>query len=405
MALDLLGRAFEAARKALRDLEAKQVPASLRPVVAHPGKLVRHLVAPLVEAIDEHEWLRERSLEAWPEADTEPGAPDRASALFLRRPSGWEFELAQIAHERGTVQGAADVGKTDREVKNLEKALAAAKDREAKARKRSEALEAEMRQLRKQMADPIRSERAAESRARADLEAEQARAATDRAGLEERLSGAVNEADTLRRELIEIRRDRAAVLRRLEESRGGAAWTDRDPIAMATHFDDMAAQARLSRDTPEAEGEGTVTPFALPAGVSPDQAEAIDALTRHRGALLVLVDGYNVGLKLSDGTAPEIRERLHDALDRIVTLSDGALRPVVIWDSAVEESGSVRRGRLEVRFPPAGRSADDEIVELAQQSDIPVVVLSSDREVRELSEAAGAMPLWAEAFVRWAQRR
>jgi hypothetical protein len=37
--------------------------------------------------------------------------------------------------------------------------------------------------------------------------------------------------------------------------------------------------------------------------------------------------------------------------------------------------------------------------------DGPVVVVSSDREVRERAEASGALALWSEGLAQWWQRR
>ena len=58
---------------------------------------------------------------------------------------------------------------------------------------------------------------------------------------------------------------------------------------------------------------------------------------------------------------------------------------------------------MEIRFAADDRIADEEIVELAAELD-DVVVISSDREVREQAEAGGAVVLWSEALAQWLAR-
>jgi predicted RNA-binding protein with PIN domain len=80
---------------------------------------------------------------------------------------------------------------------------------------------------------------------------------------------------------------------------------------------------------------------------------------------------------------------------------------VVVYDSAVSpeaETGS-GPGGVRIRFTRNGLSADDEIRRLAAEGSGPVVVVSSDREVREGSERHGAIALWSEALIAWIQAR
>ena len=51
------------------------------------------------------------------------------------------------------------------------------------------------------------------------------------------------------------------------------------------------------------------------------------------------------------------------------------------------------------------RTADREIAELVAELGGPRVVVSTDREVREAAEEAGALALWSEALVEWEKRR
>ena len=54
-----------------------------------------------------------------------------------------------------------------------------------------------------------------------------------------------------------------------------------------------------------------------------------------------------------------------------------------------------------VVFAEADRLADEEVVHLAAETAGPVVVVTSDREVRENAAFVGAAALWSEAFVEW----
>ena len=60
----VLGAALDAARVALHDLDADQVPNDLRRVVAHSGALVPPIAKALVKGLDKYEWLREKAADA-----------------------------------------------------------------------------------------------------------------------------------------------------------------------------------------------------------------------------------------------------------------------------------------------------------------------------------------------------
>jgi hypothetical protein len=76
----------------------------------------------------------------------------------------------------------------------------------------------------------------------------------------------------------------------------------------------------------------------------------------------------------------------------------------VVYDSSID-GDPVSTGRVTVCFADPGRSADEEIVALAEHTPGPVVVISGDRSVREGAEAAGALALWSSALADWATRR
>lgn len=400
-----MGRALEAARKALRDLDHDQVPAALRKVVAHSGDLTPPLANLLVRELGAAEWLRAKAMEAWPEADTAPAAPDRASALFLKRPPGWEVELALVASALGAAAALAGSNRSERSRSALERDLGAAKDRERQARARAEDAEAEARELRRRAAEPVRADRSEAARIGQEMERSRARWEAERADLTARAEAAEAGIVDLRESLYRVERDRAEMVRRLEEARGGAEWAVRDSVALAALVDETAARARTARQIP-AQPTGSAPPnVTLPPGVRPDEARAVDAVLAHEGPLLVVVDGYNVGLKMASGTPAEVRARLRAVLDRLVVIAPARLRVSVVWDSSLGDAGMTRRGRLEVRFAAAGEEADDVVVATARDAEVPVVVISSDREVRDRSEAVGAVTLWSDALVAWGAGR
>jgi hypothetical protein len=401
----VVGRALEAARRALRDLDAKQIPASLRKVVAHSGDLTPPLANLLVRELGSLAWLREKALEAWPEADVGGEAPDRASALFLRRPPGWEIDLALEASALGASTALGGSGRLERERAALERDLAVARERERQARTRVEAAESEARQLRRRAARPVRADRSEAARLAEERARERALWEAERVDLISRAEAAEAGVADLRESLYRVERDRAEAARRLEEVRGGATWAARDPVALGAHLDHAAAQARSPRQAPP---EPPASPFGsvvLPAGVRPDEARAVDAVLAHRAPLLIVVDGYNAAMRLAPGTPSEVRARLGNVLDRLVIVAHGGVRVSVVWDSSLDEGSTRRRGRFEERFSEPGESADDVVVSTARDSETSVVVFSSDRQVRDRAEAVGALALWADALVDWGAGR
>jgi hypothetical protein len=401
----VIGRALESARKVLRDLDPAQVPASLRPVVAHSGALTPPLAGLLARELDALSWLRERSLEVWEGADVAVGAPDRASALFLVRPQGWELELGLVASGLGASAALSGGDRSERARAALERDLAAAREREQQARARAERAEASAREARRRAAEPARSERAEAARLEAELDRSRAEWERERAALASRSAGWDAEMAALREKLFRAEQDRAAMARALEEARGGGAWVGGDAVGLSILLDEVAAQARVVPLEAEGEVGEPAVGFVLPAGVRPDAPRAIDALLAHRGPLLVLVDGYNVGLMMAEGTPAEVRYRVSGVLERLAAIAPPAVRIVVAWDSSLAGGDAHRRGRVQVRFAGADEEADDVLVAMAGESAIPVVVISSDRGVRDRTGEVGALALWSEALVGWASER
>ena len=104
----VLKQAIDASRKALADLDADQVPADLRRVYTSPGgRLPPPLVETLLSGLDRYEWLREKALEVWDDADSAAGGPAGAAAGFLQREGTWVRVLA-----RAVAKATEDAGTT-----------------------------------------------------------------------------------------------------------------------------------------------------------------------------------------------------------------------------------------------------------------------------------------------------
>ena len=174
---------------------------------------------------------------------------------------------------------------------------------------------------------------------------------------------------------------------------GGTAWGSGDPIALARHLDTLvrtveADPALLEFTKPTRDRE-----WKLPPGARPDDRNAIDWLARQPRPFTLVVDGYNVLFHLDRGdfSTGRARQRLSQELGRLKREA-GTARVVVVYDSALPGGRRVRpsAGGVEVRFAEEDRLADEEVILLAGELTGAVVVVSSDREVREGAEAAGA---------------
>jgi len=178
----------------------------------------------------------------------------------------------------------------------------------------------------------------------------------------------------------------------------------------------LSPPASPSRSTPvpkpsakRAGSEGPATrrraPVRLPPGMQQDDPAAIAAMVRTPG-LAVIVDGYNVSMLAWPGaSAAEQRERLCDAL------AEFQLRfrceVTVVFDGAeVPGVRPLRRRGLRVVFSAAGQEADEVLVGevMFRSDDVPVIVVSSDREVQAAAEAEGASVLSSDALLQLMHR-
>ena len=210
------------------------------------------------------------------------------------------------------------------------------------------------------------------------------------------LAGARAELAALRAALREAARaaaEREGMLRRLADGSPRAASRAAPPPAPPAAARPTAPKARRR------------APVRLPPGMVEDDPSAIEAMIR-TPHLAVIVDGYNVSmLAWPDASAAEQRDRLCDAL------SEFQLRfrceVTVVFDGAeVPGVRPLRRRNLRVLFSTAGQEADDVVIGevMFRPEDVPVIVVSSDREVQRGAEAEGATVLGADTLLQLMRR-
>jgi predicted RNA-binding protein with PIN domain len=403
----LLGPAVAAGRKALRDMESKEVPAGLRKVAAYAGgSLPPPFAASLLGALDTDPDFRAKAVEASPNvaaASDQDRPAQRASAAFLTREGDW---WAVIADARAEVAAATAVGGSDAARKESDRARAEAVEarrRERDARSRAERAEVEAQAEVAELRDRLRRSRESDGRLVADLEDARRR-------VEQALERTEAERDALRNEIADLRARWRRARRELAEAEraaraGSTGSLPRDPIDRAKRLDEIATLSRVPVEDPAAGFPAAPAgdTFAVPPGVSPDRADAVAWLTGESRRLTVVVDGYNAASFLEeDFFSSAARDRLNLALGRLQrALRSGKV--IAVYDSKLAGRRRTIAGPdgIEIRFSPEGTTGDDTVVALAADLDGPVVVVSSDREVRERAGAHGAVTLWSEALVEW----
>jgi hypothetical protein len=368
-------RVLPLVRRVLNELEDEAASPEVRRIRALPtGRLAAGPRRAELCALVLAEEGRRRRLE---------GLLDEAG--LLERLGGRPAEGSVGARSSRPPAGADAAAATDRS--REQRRLQRAREERDRARRRAEGAEARVERAER------RAEAAEQDAARLDRELARAREALDAAQAEqrrvvdrERRRGEAR-AEELREELRGLRR----------EAQEAAAQAQRRREAQ------RPAPAPGEGREPDA-GTGAVPgrPTRLPETVVWDSAEGVDLLLGP--ARLVLVDGYNVTLKHRPSLdLPGQRDWL---VRRLATLAaQRRVRPVVVFDG---ERGSGQRPavgarEVEVRFTPAGVTADDELVFAVEAlpPDEPVVVVTDDRELTArlrvlAADVVGTGPfLWA----------
>jgi predicted RNA-binding protein with PIN domain len=246
---------------------------------------------------------------------------------------------------------------------------------------------------RRQDADAVAEQataRADDAKARLGREAERARVAEHelrmlRRATSEREQPTTESPAPLTRHEVEALAAASAEAQHLAAALEGLTRRARDAVAATA----SAKAPDATSDT--ASGPRRTRPLC-PPGMQADTPEALDAMLRTRGVVLV-VDGYNASMTgWPDAVPAEQRERLVAALERLHLRVRCDV--VVVFDGAdVVGVQPPRRTGVRVVFSEDGEEADPVVVREVESRPkrVPVIVASTDHWVRDNAEANGAL--------------
>ena len=417
-------RLLALAAEALGQVPSDQLPAQLRRFARFtPHKRARLAATALRAALEEDAVFRLHVAEQVPDpagaapAEAPTGAARldpvaQLAELFLRRPTGWNRQLDELASRL--------------EPEPDEAASAVAGAEAAEITRLTDRLHAERSQA--------RAERAAARAEVAELKAANVRLRRTLKSTRDRLAAAEAERDQLRADLDAAAGDRqhrdaahAAATRRLKARLDDAlAANEAERRSARAGRDAHNARLRLLLETIRSAAAGLGQELALPASdadVAP--ADTVEMRTvgtsarsmadvggdaaRLLGEMIALphshliVDGYNV-TKTAWPTLP-----LADQRRRLVTGLGAVARRARVEITCVFDGADllsvptvpIARG-VRVRFSPAGVTADDVIRALvdAEPAGRVVLVATSDAEIVADVRRAGATAVPAEALVQ-----
>ncbi len=382
----VLRPALDAARKALQRLDDQDVPAALKKVAASSARtLPRPLAITLWNALEGDEWLRSKALE---ELEGGEGVP----RAFLEHQPGWDLAVARASHEIELARVESERDQAVARLEATEERLRRSRERGRKAAEGSRTEQQALETARKEERDRVR-ERLNASRTAQRMLQEEVRELTAR-------------VSDLASELHRVEGRNADLEARLRTKAAPSSAPDREgvargrgtPVEVAQMLDTIATSLTRTMHLEPVPGRDEPDEFSLPQGVSPDQAAAVHALLSWRGRAHLYIDGYNLAKTIDgNGSLPDSRRRVEEIARRLRETASGRLSVTVVWDSAAGEDDRYESG-VEVRFRP---SADEEIADAARSLGRRAVVVTTDRELRERAEEAGATGLWSTALVGW----
>ncbi len=305
----------------------------------------------------------------------------RAEAAAVRSAlAGAENEL-DAARERAETEAAAARAARDE--------LRAAKEEQRRVERERRSLADRIEALERELAQAAAAARAT----RDEAAAEQRRLSGRVAELQARLAESQRNYRTLRRSSGQVDPAVAEAV--------GALERDLDTLRRATGLAEEAAGSRAgggrgggNAGAAPARRPDRRSPLPVPGGRGADDPETLTAWMGTDG-VLVLVDGYNVTkhpLGFADRGLEDQRTLLIDLCRRLARRFGAEL--TVVFDGGTVGPVPTRLplGPVEVVFTDAGRTADDEIVVRtnAAPPDRPVVVVTSDNELRARVTALGA---------------
>ncbi|MGZ4737233.1 MAG: NYN domain-containing protein [Acidimicrobiia bacterium] len=439
----LLSPLLDTAGEVLRALDAEAVPVSLRQLHGfHARGMARGTARmQLRTAMETDDAFRKRvvdefldqpevaaALEGWgvavaseriDDAAARSDLPLLASALVAARPSGWLYGLGLAS---ATFERSRRVHEADDALQALEQRLEQADE----ARRRAEAAKTLADEHASQLERELREERGAkrqrEDRSQRSVDAAQ-RQVQDALVEGERLQRVAEEAKKREQRTAEKLRTVEAELRALREEASGpeVKLRDRDLQALVDAAElagrlakglggvaDRVQTLRSPQSNRSSRAAGQAgsrrdrrARLRIPPGLSLDAPDAVELMLRTPGAVLI-VDGYNVTKRAWPVvTLSEQRDRLVGAVTGLHARTH--CDATIVFDGAdVGPAPAQRRPGVRVRFSAANEEADAVVVRevAALPPTVPVLVVSSDREVQVLSQDEGATVVSADTFLR-----
>jgi predicted RNA-binding protein with PIN domain len=441
----LLAGYLDAALATLRAADPGELPGPLRQYQTWTPKRLRHpRVLGLVrrtldldqsfrEAVDERVLDEEEALARLVRAGRHAEAlasgetPEAVARVGLALGQDGEAAVEAAVAAAATSQARAEAAAVQSALAGAESELDTARERAeaeaASARAAREGLRAAREELRRvererrTLADRVETLERELAQSAAAL-----RAARDEAAAEQRrLGGRVAE---LQARLAEAQRNYRALRRSAGQvdpvvaEAVGALERDLDALRRAAGLADQGGgKGRGGAASPAAGGAGAGagrrperrSPMAVPGGRGADDPETLAAWMGVDG-VLVLVDGYNVTKHpqgFPDRGLEDQRTLLLDLCRRLARRFGAEV--TVVFDGGTVGPLPTRLplGPVEVVFTDAGRSADDEIVVRtnAAPPERPVVVVTSDNELRDRVTALGATVTRSSALLGLATAR
>jgi predicted RNA-binding protein with PIN domain len=428
----LLAGYLDAALDTLRAADPAELPGALRQYQTWTPRRLRHpRVLGLVrrtldvdrsfrDAVDkrvlEEEDALARLLRAGRHAEALASgeAPEMVARVGLALGADGEAAVDAAVEAAAASQAQAEAAAVRSALAGAESELDAARARADAEAAAARAAREELRAAREELRRVERERRALADRA-GGLERELARseaalraARSEAAAEQRRLGGRVAELQArlteTQRKYRALRRSTGQVDPMVAEA-VGALERDLGALRRAAGLDAGAAPAAAATPRRPERRE----PLPVPGGRGADDPETLAAWMATDG-VLVLVDGYNVTkhpLGFPERSLEDQRTLLLDLCRRLARRFGAAV--TVVFDGGTIEPIPSRLplGPVEVVFTDAGRTADDEIVARtnATPAERPVVVVTSDNELRDRVGALGASVTRSPALLGLAAAR
>jgi len=446
----LLSGYLDAALATLRAADQGELPGPLRQYQTWTPKRLRHQrVLSLVrrtldldqsfrKAVDERVLQEEEALARLVRAGRHAEAlasgetPEAVARVGLALGAEGEAAVQAAVSAAATSQARAEAAAVRSALAGAENELDAARERAEAEAASARAARDELRAVKDELRRVERERRTLADRVEG-LERELAqsaaavRAARDDAAAEQRrLSGRVAELQARlgesQRNYRALRRSSGQVDPAVAEA-VGALERDLETLRRVAGLAEQGGKGRGGGSTGPGSGSGSGSgagsgparrperrsPLAVPGGRGADDPETLAAWMATDG-VLVLVDGYNVTKHpqgFADRGLEDQRTLLLDLCRRLARRFGAEV--TVVFDGGTVGPIPTRLplGPVEVVFTDAGRTADDEIVVRtnAAPPDRPVVVVTSDNELRSRVSALGATVTRSPALLGLATAR